>query len=58
MLKKLRDIIDQHFASDLPTSISSNDSEFLRRVSIDLTGMPPSAAEGSVLYPQQGPGKA
>ncbi len=55
--QKLRDIIDQHFASDLPTSISSNDSEFLRRVSIDLTGMPPSAAEAASFIHSKAPAK-
>lgn len=39
--KPLRELIDSHFSADLPASLPASDAEFARRVSIDLTGMPP-----------------
>lgn len=41
--ENLREIIDRYFVDDSPQPLQASDSEFARRVSIDLTAMPLSA---------------
>lgn len=43
--QRLRDVIDSHFADDIPKPTLAADAEFARRLAIDLTAMPLEATQ-------------